>query len=180
MKRTYAALFCVALLAGCKSSEFALIAADQNAQLTTARNEEFREFVMAADTRQRGALERELDLIAKIGEQAIEAKFAADLAAAATPGTDSRPVVAVDAVAALVARQTADRTATRAAIAAKRAEITAQLDRELKLWLDDPKARQQDRIAAALAVHARQESEFKRFMDDIGAKVGVTLPETKQ
>jgi len=176
MKRTLWALAGILLLAGCGTHEFALVAAEQNAQLTTARNEEFRSFVMASDARQRASLDRELDLIAQMGEAAIEAKFAADLAAASSPGADSRPVVAVTDVAALVAAQNADRAATRAAIAAKRREIAGQLDAELRAWLDDPKARQQDRIAAALAVYARQNSEFSRFMSDTGAKLGVSLP----
>ena len=55
-------------------------------------------------------------------------------------------------------------------------EITAILDAELKAWLNDPKARQQDRIAAALSVYARQNSEFARFMQDTGAKLGVVIP----
>lgn len=176
MIRLYMVLFAAALASGCASTEYAHVAAQHNAKLTTARNEEFRDFVVAVDARQRASLERELDLIAQMGDQAIEAKFAAELAAAAGPGADSRPVVAVDVVAGIVARQNADRAATRAAIAAKRREITAQLDRELRAWLEDPKGRQQDRIAAALEVYARQQSEFARFIEDTGAELGVVIP----
>ncbi len=179
-----AALFA---LAGCTSGcsaerhDFALLAADHNAQLTTARNDEFREFALSTDARERASLERELGLIAQLGEAHIEAKFAADLAAAtelvaSAVGAESRPLVAVGTVAALVAGQNAARAATRDAIAAKRKEITAILDAELKAWLNDPKARQQDRIAAALSVYARQNSEFARFMQDTGAKLGVVIP----
>ena len=186
-----AALFA---LAGCTSGcsaerhDFALLAADHNAQLTTARNDEFREFALSTDARERASLERELGLIAQLGEAHIEAKFAADLAAAtelvaSAVGAESRPmvaesrrVVAADKVVALVAAQNASRAATRDAIAAKRKEITAILDAELKAWLNDPKARQQDRIAAALSVYARQNSEFARFMQDTGAKLGVVIP----
>lgn len=187
-----AALFA---LAGCTSGcsaerhDFALLAADHNAQLTTARNDEFREFALSTDARERASLERELGLIAQLGEATIDAKFAADLAAAtelvaSAAGADSRPlfaaesrrVVAADKVVALVAAQNASRAATRDAVAAKRKEITAILDAELKAWLNDPKARQQDRIAAALSVYARQNSEFARFMQDTGAKLGVVIP----
>lgn len=192
-----AALFA---LAGCTSGcsaerhDFALLAADHNAQLTTARNDEFREFALSTDARERASLERELGLIAQLGEATIDAKFAADLAAAtelvaletkvaSAVGAESRPmvaesrrVVAADKVVALVAAQNASRAATRDAIAAKRKEITAILDAELKAWLNDPKARQQDRIAAALSVYARQNSEFARFMQDTGAKLGVVIP----
>lgn len=186
-------------LGACKSGEYALVAAQHNAQLTSARNAEFRDFVLAVDARQRTSLERELDLIWQVGEAAIEAKFARDLAdasavvapasGAGSPSAgDSRPsgqlddgapalrMVEVGTVARLVAQQNADRTATRAAVAAKRREITAQLDRELRAWLDDPKGRQQDRIAAAMEVYARQESEFARFLQDTGAQIGVSIP----
>lgn len=192
-----AALGALAALGGCSAErhDFALLAADHNAQLTTARNDEMRDFVLATDARERGSLERELGLIAQLGEAEIEAKFAADLAAAtelvtletkvaSAVGAESRPlvaaesrrVVAADKVVALVAAQNASRAATRAAIAKQRKEITAILDAELKAWLNDPKARQQDRIAAALSVYARQNSEFARFMQDTGAKLGVVIP----
>lgn len=183
---------CVSLC-GCTSAcsgerhDLALVASDHNAQLTTARNDEFRSFVMSTDARERASLERELGLIAVLGEALIEAKFAEDLAAAtetvasaagaeSRPGSASRKVVPVDAVKAIVKAQNAARAETRAAIAAKRAEISAILDAELRAWLDDPKARQQDRIAAALSVYARQNSEFARFMQDTGAKLGVVIP----
>jgi hypothetical protein len=191
-------LFVCLLMGGSCASEYALVAAQHNAQLTSARNAEFRDFVLAVDARQRTSLERELDLIVQIGEAAIEAKFARDLAdasavvapagGAGSPSAGaSRPsgqlddgapalrVVEVGTVSRLVAQQNADRAATRAAVAAKRREITAQLDRELRAWLDDPKGRQQDRIAAAMEVYARQESEFARFMKDTGAKIGVNI-----
>jgi hypothetical protein len=176
-----------------------LVAAQHNAQLTSARNAEFRDFVLAVDTRQRVALERELDLIQQIGEAAIEAKFAQDLAKASAvvapavgagspSALESRPsgqlddgapalrMVEIGTVAALVAKQNADRAATRAAVTEKREAITAQLDRELRAWLDDPKGRQQDRIAAAMEVYARQESEFAQFLADTGAQLGVSIP----
>ena len=63
-----------------------------------------------------------------------------------------------------------------AAVAAKRKEITAQLDRELKAWLEDPKAREAERIAFMMTSYARQESEFARFWQDVGARVGVKFP----
>lgn len=201
-----ALLIALAALQGCDSTrhEFALVAAQHNAQITEARNEEITAFVLATDARERASLERELDLIAIIGEQAIDAKFTRDLAAvtetlapaggAGSPsveGGDSRPVagapledgapalrryVTVDAVAALVAKQNADRAATRAAIAEKRAAITAVLDAELKRWLNDPKAKQQSRVAAALSVYAQQNSEFARFIAATGASLGVSIP----
>jgi len=185
----------VVLCAGCAADvarhEFALAAADQNAQLVTARNEEQRAFVMAVDARQRAALERELDLIAEIGTREIEAHFAAEITKRtvlattdpgapapeggdARPAAASRPFVAPDDVAKLLADQRASLKATRDAIAAKRAAINAQLDAELKLWLDDPKARQQERLAAALHSYANANSEFARFLNDVGASLGVT------
>lgn len=180
MIRLYVTLFAASLLAGCgsteKEDEYALVAAEHNATIAAAERQEKREMIMAFDARQRESLERELDLITQLGEREIEAKFAADLAAAAAPGTDSRPVVTVDAVAVLVAQQNADRAATRAAVAAKRKEIYAQLDTELKKWIDDPKGRQQERVAAALAVYARKRSEFRRFLSDTGAQLGVSIP----
>lgn len=178
-----AALGALAALGGCSAErhDLALIAADHNAQLTTARNDEFRDFVLATDARERASLERELGLIAQLGEAEIEAKFAADLAkatelVASADGAEQRRVVAADAVIGLVAAQNKSRADTRSAVAAKRKEITAILDAELKAWLADPKARQQDRIAAALSVYARQNSEFARFMQDTGAKLGVVIP----
>lgn len=200
------AMLAVAALQGCDSTrhEFALVASQHNAQITEARNEEFTAFVMATDARERASLERELDLIAAAGEQAIDAKFTRDLFAATetlapaggagSPGVEagaSRPnagaplddgapalrrYVAVDAVETLVAKQNADRAATRAAIAAKRAAITAVLDAELKKWLNDPKAKQQSRVAAALSVYAQQNSEFARFIAATGAQFGVSIP----
>ena len=168
-----------AILSGftCASTEFALVAANQNAQLTTERNDETRAYVLAVDARQRASLERELDLIAQLGEKAIEATLTQDLAAATVTAesqpSEPRPYVARDAVAKLIAKQEATRAAVRKEVANKRKEITDQLDAELKKWLNDPKARQQDRIAAQLAVYANANSEFSRFMQDTGARLGV-------
>lgn len=190
-------------LSGCtsaKTHDVALVAASQGLELTVARNDEQRAFVLSVDARERANLEEKLDLITQIGELQIEAQFARDLANASvvmapasgagspSASSDSRPsgqlddgapalrIVEVGTVARLVAKQNADRAATRAAVAAKRKEITAQLDRELKAWLEDPKAREAERIAFMLTSYARQESEFARFWQDVGARVGVKFP----
>lgn len=172
-------LLSLSCLSGC-GSELALVAADQNSRLTVARNDEMRGYVVDTDRRQRAALEVQLDLTQQLGEKDVEAEMARDLAAAivlATPdaasGAASRPYVTPEKVAEILARQEARRAANREAIAAKRKSITAQLDAELLRWLNDPKARQQERVAAQLAVYARAESEFARFIQDIGAGVGV-------
>lgn len=186
-----------------KTHDVALVAASQGLELTVARNDEQRAFVLAVDARERANLDEKLDLIAQIGELQIESQFARDLANATvllapasgagspSASSDSRPsgqlddgapalrVVEAGTVARLVAKQNADRAATRAAVAAKRREITAQLDRELKAWLEDPKAREAERIAFMMTSYARQESEFARFWQDVGARVGVQFPGAK-
>ncbi len=171
----------IATLGGCDSTrhELALAASAKNAELTEARNDEQDAFVLSVDARERASLDRELDLISQLGEAHIEAKFAAELFAAtelvaSAGGAESRPMVAASDVAGLVARQNADRAATRAAINAKRKEITERLDAELKRWLADPKKRQQERIAAALKVYATENSAFARFVEQTAGDVGLT------
>jgi hypothetical protein len=183
-----AALGALAVLGGCSGEqhELALVASAKNAELTEARNDEQDDFVLDVDARERASLDRELDLIAQLGEAHIEAKFAADLAeatefVASAVGAESRPlvapesrkVVAAEKVRALVTQQNKDRAATRDAIAKQRKEITERLDAELKKWLADPKKRQQERIAAALKVYAAENSAFARFVEQTKADVGL-------
>lgn len=170
---------------GCASfgeaDDKALIAAQASASLSTLRADEFRAYVLASDARQRVSLERELDLIVQVAEAEAETRFAAEIAAASAAAPSTRPagvgvlddgapalrVVEVGAVARLVAAQAAERAALRAAVAAKRKEITAQLDRERDAWLSDPKAREAERINASLVAYASARSEMARFVREI-------------
>ena len=142
-------LIMAAALSGCAqfadTDEKALAAARANADLTRAQAADFRGYILAADARQRAALERELALIVEL-----------ELRDVSKVDAESRPVVSIE-----------DARRVVTAVAAKRAEIYAQLDREREAWLADPKARAQERIADMLTAYASARSEFSRFVADI-------------
>lgn len=136
-------LILTAAIGGCAqfadTDEKAIAAARANAALTQAQAADFRAYILAADKRQRDALERELSLVVELELRT---------------GPDSRP--SVDDVVGLMAR-----------VAAKRATLYAQLDAEREAWLNDPKLRAQERIADMLTAYASARSEFSRFVADI-------------
>lgn len=125
------------------ADEKALVAAQMNAELTKAQAADFRAYILAADARQRAGLERELALVVEI-----------EVRAESQPTADTFLSVMRQA-------------------AAKRAELYAQLDREREAWINDPKLRQQERIADMLTAYASARSEFARFVKEtinVGSK----------
>lgn len=160
-----------------EGAEAAFITAGYNKQLTEDRNDQDRERTIAFDARQREALDIQLDLTSQLGESEATAKFERSLAAL-TITTESRPTPEALAGGASKLRAATeafveDCKATRAKVAATRAEVTARLNRELAIWLDDPKARQQLRIADILAVYAKQQSETARYIEELWGKTGI-------
>ena len=139
-------IFAATLAAGCagfgEADERALVVAQANADLTRAQAADFRGYILAADARQRAALERELALIVEL-----------ELRDVSKIDAESRPVVTV-----------AEARGVLEKIAAKRAEIYAQLDRERETWLADPKLRAQERNADLLTAYAQARSEMVRFI----------------
>ncbi len=180
--------------------EIALAVAAKNADLTQASNDEQDALVLSIDSRERESLETQLELAWQLSEARLEARFTRELLAVTETmapvggtggptlgGLDSRPIggaplddgapprrlVALKPLEALLAKQAAEREATRVAIAEKRRSISRRLDDELRRWLADPKKRQKERIAAALRHYARENSEFTRFLATVEEAVGL-------
>lgn len=170
---TLALLFAAALLAGCMSKEGHQAAYDGsiiNRQLTEARNEEFRELILSTDARERGSMDRELDLI--YDREVLKAEHRVELAIQAVQlSTDSRPSLADLQAAIQEGRKSL--AEARESISKLRASNTAQLNKELAMWLNDPKARQQLRIADILAVYSKTQADSAVFIEEVLGKVGV-------